>query len=76
VISEVNSHPIGAQTDNMIAAIRTGEPLLVDVYEGANCIAVCEAIRKSARTGKTVKPHRFIRPDGAKARYVETARKG
>lgn len=73
VISEVNSHPITAQTDNMIAAIRTGEPLLVDVYEGANCIAVCEAIRKSARTGKTAKPHRFVRPENAKAHYVETA---
>jgi len=75
VTAEVNSHPIGPQTDNMIAAIRTGEPLLVDVYEGANCIAVCEAIREAARTGRTVKPHRFVRPDHAKARYVETARK-
>jgi predicted dehydrogenase len=75
VTSDVNSHPIGPQTDNIIAAVRTGEPLLVDVYEGANCIAVCEAIRDSAREGKTVAPHRFIRPDHAKPRYVETAKR-
>ena len=73
VTADVNSHPIGAEIDNIIAAVRTGVPLLVDVYEGANCISVCEAIRESARTGRPVKPHRFVRPEHAKARYVETA---
>jgi predicted dehydrogenase len=73
VTASIDSHAIRFEDDNIIAAARTGAPVLVDVYEGANCVSVCEAIRESARTGKTVVPHRFVRPEHAKARYVETA---
>jgi len=73
ITASIDSHAIRFEDDNLIAAVRTGAPLLVDVYEGANCVSVCEAIRESARTGRAVKPHRFVRPEHAKARYVGTA---
>ena len=73
ITAPIDSHAIRFEDDNIIEAVRTGAPLLVDVYEGANCISVCEAIRESARTGRAVKPHRFVRPEDAKARYVGTA---
>jgi len=75
VTAPIDSHPIRFEDRNIVAAARTGAPVFVDVYEGANCVSVCEAIRKSARTGRSVAPHRFVRPESAKGRYVETAGK-
>jgi predicted dehydrogenase len=73
VTASIDSHAIRFEDHNIVAAARTGAPVLVDVYEGANCVSVCEAIRESARSGRTLVPHRFVRPEHAKARYVETA---
>lgn len=57
-----SSHDIANQVKNLVEAIRSGKPLVVDAWEAANSTSPCIAAVESARTGRPVKPKRFIRP--------------